>query len=326
MEEVTDLVFRQVVGRCQAPDVFFTEFTSTDGLCSRGKERIIHRLRHTPSTTPLVAQIWGKNPEKYLEACTLMSEMGFAGIDINLGCPVDKIVKSGCCSALIDNPTLVKELYLAACEGAPQIPISIKTRLGFKTKVTEQWAEFLLSLNLPALTIHGRTAKQQSKVPADWDEIAKVVTARDAAKSNTIIIGNGDVSSYSELISKSTQYKVDGVMVGRGIFDDMYIFKSGLPADFWREQSAKEKLSLFIYHLELHQSTWGNEKPFSAIKKFAKVYVNNFDGASELRCSLMECETRDDALILLRSFTQDLQQQRVPARKMFDVAAAELMI
>jgi tRNA-dihydrouridine synthase len=302
MEEVTDIVFREVVSWCQAPDVFFTEFTSTDGLCSRGQDRVIHRLRHTPSSTPVVAQIWGKNPDKYLEACKLIAEMGFDGIDINLGCPVDKIVKSGCCSALIDNPSLVRELYQAACEGAANIPVSIKTRLGFKTKVTEEWAEFLLSLNLPALTIHGRTAKQLSKVPADWSEIAKVVAARNRAGSETIIIGNGDVSANSEIAAKSKQYGVDGVMIGRGIFDDMHIFSNTKPQDYWRALAMNEKLALLVRHLELHQATWASEKPFSTIKKFAKIYASNFDGASELRCALMECETHDLAIQTVKNF------------------------
>ena len=187
MEDVTDTVFRRIVVRCGPPDVFFTEFTNADGLCSRGRDAVIHRLRFTEEERPIVAQIWGNNPEHYRTVCSQIRDMGFDGIDINMGCPVRKIVKTGACSALIDNPPLAREIIIATMEGAGETPVSIKTRMGFTKRRTEEWSSFLLDLKPAVLTMHGRIAKDMSDVPADWQEIGKVVRIRDATGSNTLI-------------------------------------------------------------------------------------------------------------------------------------------
>ena len=195
MEDVTDTVFRRIVAHCGAPDVFFTEFTSADGLCSVGYDAVAHRLRYTEAERPLVAQIWGIHPDTHMKAARLAVEMGFDGIDINMGCPVKKIVKTGACSGLIENPTLAREIYLATREGAGDLPVSIKTRCGFRSWRTEEWTGFLLELEPVVLTVHGRIARDESKYPADWDQVARVVTLRDQMESPTIILGNGDVTS-----------------------------------------------------------------------------------------------------------------------------------
>ena len=304
MEDVTDTVFRRLIGSCGAPDVYFTEFTSTDGLCSKGRDAVIHRLQFTEGERPLVAQIWGNTPEHYYKTAQLLTEMGFDGIDINLGCPVPKIVKNGCCSALIDNPTLVAELYQATTEGAPQLPVSIKTRLGFKRKVTEEWSQFLLELNPAVLTMHGRTARQMSKVPANWDEIAKVVEIRNALQSDTIVIGNGDVTKRSQFAEFHERYGVDGIMVGRGIFQDPYLFDLSLADDYWEQQSEQQKLSLLLTHIRLHRSVWGERKPYAILKKFFKIYVSSFAGASELRTLLMQTNSMQDAADVIEQWLQ----------------------
>ena len=181
MEEVTDTVFRRVVGAVGAPDLSFTEFTNTDGLCSAGRPRIIGRLRFTPRERPLIAQIWGNNPEFYLRVAAEVREMGFDGIDINMGCPVRKVVIRGSCGGLIARPERAAELIAAAKEGAGTLPVSVKTRIGIDSPRAEEWLGFLLSQRIAALTVHGRTVAQQSEGHADWTAVGCAVRLRDAA-------------------------------------------------------------------------------------------------------------------------------------------------
>jgi tRNA-dihydrouridine synthase len=234
-----------------------------------------------------VAQIWGNKPQHFLESARLLQEMGFDGIDINMGCPVPKIVKNGSCAALIENPSLAREIYLATCEGAPNLPISIKTRIGFRTRRTEEWCGFLLKLHPAALTVHARTAKEMSDVPADWNEIAKVCSLRDELGFATIIIGNGDVTSMAEVRHRVESTGVDGVMIGRGIFQNLFVF-NGDESTPLRERSVKEKLDLLMRHAKSFTQEWAHNKDFALIKRFIKIYASNFPGASELRVQLME--------------------------------------
>ncbi len=291
MEDVTDTVFRRIIADCGRPDIFVTEFTSADGLCSEGRLAVSKRLLYTEVERPLVAQIWGNNPSNYYKAAKMLKEQGFNGIDINMGCPVQKIVKNGCCSALIDNPALAKELVVAAIEGAEGLPVSVKTRIGFKKKVTEKWASFLLELKLPVLTFHARTSKQMSKVPAEWDEIKKIVNLRKEISPETLIIGNGDIISLEDGYSKASFSNVDGLMIGRGVFKDPFIFNKNTDENFFVNLDPKIRLSLLLKHSRLHEKVWANKKPFKILKKFYKIYVSDFRGASELRSDLMQTNT-----------------------------------
>jgi len=291
MEDVTDTVFRRIVAECGPPHVFFTEFTNTDGLCSPGRDAVIHRLQFTEMERPLVAQIWGNNPEHYYRAAVDLREMGFDGIDINMGCPVKKIVKKGCCSALIDNKALARELILAAQEGAGELPLSVKTRLGFRRLQTEEWAGFLLELKPAVLTMHARIAAEMSDFPAKWEELTRVVRLRDEMGSDTLILGNGDVMSLGEIEEKARHFGVDGAMVGRGIFHNIFLFN---PNRQETEFSIPERLALLRRHLALYRATWGDNGNFEVMKKFVKVYVADFHGAARLRNRLMECTTYDE--------------------------------
>ncbi|MCB0339630.1 MAG: tRNA-dihydrouridine synthase, partial [Bdellovibrionales bacterium] len=301
MEDVTDTVFRRFVAKLGRPHVFFTEFTNVDGLMSPGRDRVAHRLKFTDQERPLVAQIWGNDPENYLKASALLVEMGFRGIDINMGCPVSKVVRRGSCSGLIDNPTLAREIILATIEGSGQLPVSVKTRIGVREVVTEAWCSSLLELPIAALTVHGRTAKQLSKVPADWDEIGKVVQIRDSLQKKTLVIGNGDVMSLREADQKVAKHRVDGVMIGRGIFTNPFLF-----AD--RDQpridslTREQRLELLDEHLTLFEETWEQgARDFSILKKFFKIYVSGFPGAVEIRSQLMAARNVADTRDILGS-------------------------
>ncbi len=288
MDDVTDTVFRQIVFKAAPPDVSFTEFTNVDGLVSQGRNVLLKKLQFTKKEQPLIAQIWGLKPENFLVVSKNLVEMGFCGIDINMGCPERTVVKAGACSALINNRNLAREIIEATKEGAGHLPVSVKTRIGMRQIQTEDWIGFLLEQNLEALTIHARTVFEMSKVPAHWDEIKKVVTMRDSMGLRTAIIGNGDVANYQEAIQKAPKYGVDGVMIGRGIFNNLWCLdKNG------KLGTTEEKLKMALYHIELFEKTWGASKNPQILKKFFKIYVNGFDGASDLRVRLME--TKDFA-------------------------------
>lgn len=300
MEDVTDTVFRQLVARWAAPDVFYTEFVNVDGMCSPGREAVIHRLRHTNSERPLVAQIWGLKPENFEQAAKEIRDLGFDGIDLNMGCPVKKVIKTGACAALIDNPSLASEMILAAKQGAGEMPVSVKTRIGYKRKTTLEWTGFLLEHNPAALIVHGRIARNTSGAPAEWAEIGKVVALRDQMESETCIIGNGDVTSPRQIFELSEEYGVDGVMVGRGVLHDPFIFRKPGSAGF-KDLGISGKIALMKEHVILHRETWGEVKNFNIMKKFAKTYATGFDGAAALRTRLMETHSYDDLLDILES-------------------------
>lgn len=297
MDDVTDVVFRQLVEEIAAPDLFMTEFVSTDGLQSPGREATMQRLRQWPnSTVPVVAQIWGNKPDLYEKTARDVANLGFAGIDINLGCPEKGIVARVCCGGLIGHDDRVADIITATKQGAPNLPISVKTRIGLNTIITEDWAGFLLTQGLAALTIHGRTVREMSKVPARWDEIAKVVKLRDQAGVDTLILGNGDVLSKQQAIQLAAETGVDGVMIGRGIFHDPFIFDpesaTGDPAP---------RLAILLRHLELYEA-WGQPKPFQTLKKFFKIYVHSWPGAAEFRAQLMEASTPDEVRTLVAAY------------------------
>jgi tRNA-dihydrouridine synthase len=299
LDDVTDIVFRDVVERTAAPDVFFTEFTSTDGLASAGRERVIEKLARNPkSKYPLVAQLWGKEPELYRLAVKDVIELGFDGIDINMGCPEKGIVARGCCGGMIGHYDKAEAIIRATKEAAGDLPVSVKSRLGINEIITEDWYNFLLKQDLAAITVHGRTVREMSKVPAHWDEIAKVVALRDKWAPRTLIIGNGDVENRAEGLKRVKETGVDGIMIGRGIFHNIFAFDLEP-----REHRQEEMIEILLAHLNAYNETWGGTKSFQILKKFFKVYVNGWYGASELRTRLMETSNAAEVREIIVSYT-----------------------
>lgn len=285
MEDVTDTAFRQVVAKIGKPDVFFTEFLNVDGLFSEGKDKVIPRLKFSKIEHPIVAQIWGTNLDNFTKAARLIKKLGFDGIDINMGCPQRSVVKQKACSFLIKDPQRAGEIFKAVKIGAGNLPVSIKTRIGFSEIETEDWLGFLLSLKPDVLTVHGRTVKEQSKVPTHWEEIGKVVKMRNEIGSATLIVGNGDVESFKDGIEKAKKYKVDGVMIGRGIFSNPWIFN---PKINILKITPEQRIKILIEHVQIFEKTWANKKDFNIMKKFFKAYIRDFPGALSLRAKLME--------------------------------------
>lgn len=289
MENVTDTVFRRIVAEAGRPSVFFTEFTNCDGLFSQGKTETEHRLKYTETERPLIAQIWGIHPKTYYEAAKLVADMGFDGVDINMGCPDRTVVKKGACSALINNHPLAHEIIEATREGAAgRIPVSVKTRIGFGSIVTEEWIGFLLRLKPDALTVHLRTVREMSKVPAHWEEMEKTAKLRNEISPETVLLGNGDVRSLDEAKKLTEKYDIDGIMLGRGIFENLWLFNPDIdPAQI----TIEGRLQILLKHIDLFEATWHDPRKFQTIKKFVKAYVHSFPGASDWRQEMMETKT-----------------------------------
>ena len=237
----------------------------------------------------MIAQLWGKNPENYAKTVVDVKKWGFAGVDINMGCPDKTVVKNGCCSAFIQpkNREHAVAIIQAVKDAAGEdFPVSVKTRLGWN-EVDFSWHELLLQQKLSMLTIHGRTRAEMSKVPANWDNIQRVRELRDRLSPTTKIVGNGDVRDRAHGAELAAKHGLDGIMIGRGIFADPFCFAAESP---WETLPPREKISLFKQHVELHQQTYAKgERRFDPLKKFVKVYINGFDGAKELREKIMEC-------------------------------------
>ena len=303
MDDVTDTVLRQVIARYGKPAVLFTEFTNVEGMFSKGEWLVMQRLRYTEAERPLVAQIWGTHPENFFKAAKKLIDMGFDGIDLNMGCPASGVMQKGACSGLINNRPLAKEIIDATKEGAAgNIPVSVKTRLGFRA-IDFDWIAFVLEQDPAVLTVHARTVSEMSKVPAHWDKLKIVADMRNAMRSSTLIIGNGDVKSLSEAKQKVAEAGADGAMIGRGIFDNPYLFSETITL---RDKTPEEKLHLLLEHMRLWPDTWGNTKHFPTLRKFFKVYANGFPGAQDLRMQLMETQNPEETEYVVSSFLQAL--------------------
>lgn len=322
MADVTDPAFRVLIAKYGKPDVMWTEFVSANGLMSKGREVLVRDLTFSEAERPIVAQLFSSKPEQMEGAAKLCAELGFDGIDINMGCPDKTIEKQGAGASMIKTPEVAKAVIEAVKRGitsaGKRIPVSVKTRVGYNTVAIEEWIGFLLKQDIAALTVHARTRKELSKVPAPWVRIREVVLLRDNIAPNTIIIGNGDIVSLADGETKAKESGVDGVMVGRAMFGNPWFFDptremvAALPkrapwilrklpfikkffdtkrkAAFSKTKpvSVEERLRLMVEHSELFETMLGDIKNFSIIKKHMKAYVTGFAGAKELRVELME--------------------------------------
>lgn len=298
MDDVTDTVFRQVIADSAPPDLYITEFVNADGLQSPGREKLLKKLKFSPKERPIIAQLWGKDPENYYKTAKELVGMGFDGIDINMGCPDKTVVKNGCCIALVNDRGLAADIIAATREGAASLPVSVKTRLGLR-EVDFSWHEFLLNKKLNALSIHGRTASQLSKVAADWHAIEHIRAMRDELSPATLIIGNGDVANRQQGQKLAEKHQLDGVMIGRGVFDDPFAFATQTP---WTVYTREQRIAMYRKHIKLFMKTWQKgERNIRTLNKFCKIYVSGFDGAKELREHLMTAQSGEELLRILDS-------------------------
>ncbi len=299
MEEVTDAAFRRIVAKHGKPDVLFTEFTSADGLCSPGRDRVAERLLFSKQERPIVAQLWSSHPDHMFAAAQIVAAMGFDGVDINMGCPDRAVCAAGAGAALIKNKPLAAEIVHAAQQGSGGLPVSVKTRSGFDEREVEAWIGFLLDLDLAAITLHARTKKEKSLVPAVWSDVRQAVAIRNACdQCHTLIIGNGDVKDMHDAEIKSEETGADGVMIGRAVIGNPWLFDQNK-----KEVSLQEKLAVMGEHAELFEEIFTGKKNFAEVKKHLHAYAHGFDGAKQLRMELMHATCAADVQKIVQTFT-----------------------
>lgn len=297
MANVTDAAFRRVIAKYGKPDVMYTEFVSANGLMSPGREALLKDLLYSEAERPLIAQLFTADPEKMYGAAQLVQELGFDGIDINMGCPDRNVMKQGAGACLMKNASLARELMKAAKAGAPSIPLSVKTRIGDTKNTLTEWLPELLAEKPDMITVHGRTRKEMSKVPARWDTIAEAVEI--ARGSGTLIVGNGDVLDIADAKAKAQMTGCDGIMLGRAIFGNPWLFNTEKNIS---EISISERLTVMIEHSKLFMELLGDIKSFHIMRKHYKAYANGFDGAKELRIELMKTENVSEVEKIVNEF------------------------
>jgi len=313
MANVTDSIFRKVITKYGKPDVFWTEFVSADGLISTGQKRLLPDLKYFAKERPIVAQLFTGNPESMRKAAELVAKLKFDGLDINMGCLDRAVQKQGGGAALMKKPELALEILRAAREGVRSkedgvnIPVSIKTRIGFN-QVDLKWIELLLMQKLPALTVHLRTRKEMSDVPAHWEMMPEIIRLRDEIQADlkpserTLIIGNGDVETIEKGRELAAKYGCDGIMIGRGIFGKPWLFENVRKGDA-KPKSPEQRLKILLEHAKLFEKSYCGKKRiknFEVMKKHFKAYVSGWDGAKELRAKLMVVESAKDVEKLIR--------------------------
>lgn len=299
MADVTDAAFRRLIASHGKPDILFTEFVSCDGLCSRGYERLSHYLAYDNSERPIVAQVFGENPKTHYTAARIIADLGFDGIDINMGCPVRTILKQKAGAYLIKTPELAQEIIYETMRGAGGLPVSVKTRIGFNQVVIDQWLPTLLETKPAGITLHLRTAKELSKVPAHW-EIAK--EAADLSRGSGVpVLGNGDVMSLQQADDLIEQSGLDGIMFGRAIFGNPWLFNRGLPPD---SITVDRRLDFMIEHARLYEKLFTDKKNFLLMRKHLRAMATGFHGAKELRISFESINCAADVSLAVDSFRQ----------------------
>lgn len=299
MDDVTDVAFRNTIARYSKPHtphyVSWTEFTSADGLVladERGQQKLRAKLRFTEIERPIVAQLFSAVPEHMERAAHIVEDLGFDGVDINMGCPDRSVEKQGAGAALIRDPSHAQDIIAATKQGAKNLPVSVKTRLGYAQNEIEQWLPHILKMRPAAVTLHARTRNELSKVPAHWDAIAHAVRIRDAhissdANQKICIIGNGDVQHIEEAYERVAETNCDGVMIGRGMFGNPWIMSNYTPTH-------EEKLQALIEHTKLFEESFHGIKSFAVMRKHFSSYVEGFPGAKELRNELMHAENAQE--------------------------------
>jgi nifR3 family TIM-barrel protein len=297
MANVTDAAFRRIIAKYGKPDVIWTEFVSANGLASAAKKRLLPDLWFSPSERPIVAQLFTGDPQNLAPAVRLVERLGFDGVDLNMGCPDRGVEKSAAGASLIKNPTLARELIRSMRKNT-KLPISVKTRLGYNT-ISLSWIAALLEEKPDALTIHLRTRKEMSDVPAHWEVMPEIIRLRDKISPDTLIFGNGDIATPKEGREKCRQYGCDGVMIGRGIFGNPWLFGKR------KKISPREKLKVLLEHSRLFEKYFRGLKNFAVMRKHFKAYVSGWENAKELRIKLMETNTAKDVEKIIRDFLKE---------------------
>lgn len=306
LANITDYAFRQFIVKHRKPDVLWTEFVAADGLChSKGRQALLRDLKFSENERPIVAQLFTSHPEKMWGAARIVKELGFDGLDINMGCPDKNVMKQGAGADCMKDGERAQKIIEAAMEGVradgkEPIPVSVKTRLGFNKDEIEIWLPKVLATKPAALTLHLRTKKEMSLVPAHWERMPQAVALRDEWSPETLILGNGDVKSVTEARKKCEETGCDGVMLGRAVFGNPWLFDESKAS-----VTVHERLEAMLELAELFEATWGNTKSFELLKKHFQAYIVGFPGARELRNELMQTHAALEVRKVIETFQME---------------------
>jgi len=314
MADVTDVAFRRIIAKYGKPDVMWTEFVSADGLALApevGRKKLLKHLEYSESERPIVAQFFTSSPENMNKAAELARKLGFDGIDINMGCPDRSVEKQGAGASLMKNTELARKLLRAAKEGAGDLPVSVKTRTGYSKPNLEKWLPEILKEEPALVTIHARTKKEMSKVPAQWEFVRRAVEIRDASGKDTLIFGNGDVKDLNEAMEKIRETGCDGVMLGRAIFGNPWLFTNINSVrknnkEVFYLPSVQERLGVLVEHTKLFEELLGGYKNFAVMKKHFRAYITDFEGAGDLRLKLMETNNASEVKEVVSYFLKTI--------------------
>ncbi|MGZ9204868.1 MAG: tRNA dihydrouridine synthase [Nitrospira sp.] len=348
MDGVTDACFRSVIAQQGKPDVSFTEFTHVHDVC-HGPEIQLETLLYSERERPIVAQLYGKDPALFYLAAQAVCELGFDGLDINMGCPSKSVASSGSGAGLIRNQELARTIMQAAKRGIEdwasgqtleqagfkstrvamferlnqrrgkagptprrQLPLSVKTRIGYDSVTVEAWVEELLREQPAVISLHGRTLQQMYRGLADWSAIARAVAL--VKGTGTLLLGNGDIQCLDDIAGRVRETGVDGVLVGRGVLGAPWFFRSieqarvrgrGMNgADVGRdpgEVSLNERFALLVDHAQQFQALVG-EKQFYRMRKHLGWYCKGFPHAASLRAQMVRVSSVEELRALLEEF------------------------
>ncbi|MDQ3009023.1 MAG: tRNA-dihydrouridine synthase [bacterium] len=332
MDGVSDHPFRYIQKKYGRPAVLYTEFTSVEGVC-HGAKQLLKDFSYDETQRPIIGQIYGTTPEYFRQTAIVLCQLGFDGIDINMGCPAKNVAHSGAGAALIKTPALAQEIIKATKHGVEQwqngataadcpdivasivtevetrqsqlpeiyqqvrqIPVSVKTRVGFDQPVIAEWIPTLLEMEPAAIALHGRTLKQQYGGLANWELIGQ---AKELARStNTKLLGNGDIHSITEAQEKISTYGLDGVLIGRATMGNPYLYysESELP-------TAPSIFEIALEHSELFEKIYADEEKYSFLpmRKHLGWYVKNIPDASQIRIELFKASTSQEVKIILQA-------------------------
>lgn len=324
MDGITDHPFRVIQKKYGNPAIMYTEFTNVEGI-AHGASRLLHDFQFSEEQRPIIGQIYGHTPKDFRMVATILCQLGFDGVDINMGCPAKSVTQLGCGAALIKTPDLAQEIIRETKAGiedwvngktvddldvtddikagvknrsvdltSPRVtlPVSVKTRIGFDAPVIEEWIPRLLEMDPAAIAIHGRTLKQQYGGLADWDKIAQA--AEIIHQTSTKVLGNGDVKDILQAKEKIDTYKVDGVLMGRAAIGNPWVFE-GI------DGSIEERFKIAVEHSELYEKTFSHQPlyNFLPMRKHLGWYVKEFRGASECRQRLVRANSAEEVKVIL---------------------------
>ena len=290
MEDITDTVFRQIIASIKRPDIFYTEFVNVNGLLSVGRDNVMNRLKYLPCEKPLIVQLWGTDPDNFYYATRIVKDMGFDGVDINMGCSVSNVTSKGAGAGLMNaDRGKVKDIIDAVKDGAGDLPVSVKTRVGW-LGYDMDWIRFLLEQDLDVLTVHGKTATGVHSKSYNWGRILASVEIRDELGKKTLIFGNGGVTTLKKVKTYTKKCHVDGIMIGRGAVNNPWIFSDRQVIPL------RESFETFRKHILLFKDTWGDSRDFNTLKKFVSSYVNGFVGSQDIRTEMMKSTSIEELL------------------------------